>query len=342
MGKECSSVSIVIVNYNGRKLLKKCLQTLAITDYYNYDVTVVDNASTDGSVQEIKTFADSNDRIKLIQNPENLGHATGCNIGARLSNGKYIVFLDSDIEFEAINWLTELVNVMESEKSLGIAQAKIVLAEDRNCLDYECRAIDSLGTWTANFGYKQEIQNKNEEIFAASSGCCIIRREVFESIGGFDEEYFIYDDDTDLSFRARLLGYNIMYVSSAVVIHRSGILRGVSGPLLFHSTKNRFSTIIKNYELKNVIWRISLLTFFTFLISIGFSITGKQTEAKATIKGILYQLNSFPKIWQKRILLQFRRTIKDSDLEKAGLIKKDIVSTFQDFRLKLIQYKNNK
>ena len=333
---ECSpSVSVVIVNFNGRALLMQCLRTLLDTDYPDYEIVVVDNASTDGSADEVKSCFGSNPKIKLVENRQNLGHAEGCNIGARRTNGHYIVFLDSDIEFEAANWLWELVNVMENDDSIGLAQAKIVLAQDKRCLDYVCVAVDALGTWAANYGSKEEKLKENFEILAASSGCCIVQRSVFNQVGSFDADYFIYDDDTDLSLRARLLGYKVLFVPSALVIHRGGILRGVSGMMLFHSSKNRINTVLKNYELRNVWWRFSVLTFFTVLVSAGFFVVKKHEEAKATSKGVIYPIINFPKIWKKRLLFQSKRRVKDSELVKGGFIRNDFQSTIQDFKLKL-------
>jgi len=333
--ESCPSVSIVIVNFNGRELLKQCLLTLSKTDYSNYEIVVVDNASTDGSLTEIKRSFGSDSRIKLVENSENVGHAEGCNIGAQMTKGRYLVFLDSDTEFNAENWLWELVKVMESDETVGLAQAKLVLAEDKRCLDYVCVAVDALGTWAANYGSKEERLKENFEILAASAGCCIVRREVFNQVGGFDADYFIYDDDTDLSLRARLLGYRILFVPSALVIHRGGVLRGITSSTLYHSAKNRMRTVLKNYELRNVWWRFSVLTFFTFMVSVGFLALKKNDEAKATMKGLVSSIKDFQKIWKKRLLLQSKRCVRDFELVNKGFIRNDFRSTLQDFKLKL-------
>jgi GT2 family glycosyltransferase len=329
------SVSIVIVNFNGRELLQQCLRTLLNTKYLNYDVVVVDNASTDGSAKETEASFGSDSRIKIVRNRENVGHAEGCNIGARMTDGQYIAFLDSDIEFEAEDWLWELVKVMENDNSVGLAQAKIVLAENKHRLDYVCEAVDALGTWAANYGSKEARIKEKFEILAASSGCSIIRRKVFNQAGSFDADYFIYDDDTDLSLRVRLLGHRILFVPSAVVIHRGGILRGVSGRMLYHSSKNRIHTAIKNYELKNMWWRFSFLTFFTFMVSVGFFATKKHEEAKATMRGLTSTIKGFRKIWTKRLLFQAKRKIRDSELVDKGLVRNDFQSTIDDLKLKL-------
>ena len=333
--ESCPSVSIVIVNFNGRELLRQCLLTLLDTDYPNYEVVVVDNGSTDGTLAEMDASFGSDSRITFVRNRENVGHAEGCNIGAGMTTGRYIVFLDSDIEFETENWLSELVKVMENDASVGLAQAKIVLSEDKRCLDYVCVAVDALGTWAATYGSKEDRFKEAFEILAASSGCCIIRREVFDQVGGFDPDYFIYDDDTDLSLRARLLGYQVMFVPSALVVHRSGVLRGVSGEALYHSSKNRLRTVLKNYELRNVWWRFSVLAFFTFMVSVGFFAVKKHDEAKATLRGLISPIKDLPEIWRKRLLFQSKRHVKDSELVKGGFIRNDFRSTLQDFKLKM-------
>jgi len=335
--ESCPLVSVVVVNYNGKEFLKQCLLTLSKTDYPNYKVVVVDNASTDGSLTEIRNSFGSDPRIKFVENSENLGHAEGCNIGAKNSEGKYLVFLDSDTEFKAENWLWELVKFMENDNSVGSAQAKLVLAKDKNCLDYVCVDVDALGTWAANYGSKAENLNESFEILAASAGCCIIRREIFDQAGGFDPDYFIYDDDTDLSLRVRLLGHRILYVPSSVVIHRGGILRGVSGMMLYHSSKNRMRTVLKNYELRNVWWRFSVLTFFTFAVSVGFFAVKKNEEAKATLKGLMSPIKNLPEIWKKRLIFQSKRRVRDFELVHKGFVRNDFRSTVQDFRIKLKQ-----
>jgi GT2 family glycosyltransferase len=331
----CPSVSIVVVNFNGRDFFKQCLHTLLETNFPDYEVVVVDNASTDRSIDEIERSFSSDPRIKFVRNRENVGHAEGCNIGARMTKGRFLVFLDSDTEFRDADWLLELVRVVENDETVGLAQAKLVLVEDKNRLDYICVAVDALGTWAATYGLKEEGIRENFEILAASSGCCIVRRRVFIEAGGFDSDYFIYDDDTDLSLRVRLLGYRVLLVPSALVMHRGGVLRGLNSKTLYHSSKNRVRTALKNYELRNVWWRFLVLSFFTFVVSVGFAVMGKHDEAKATFRGLLSPLKDFRRIWRKRLLFQSKRRVKDYELVSKGFVRNDFRSTLQDFKIKL-------
>ena len=347
--EECPSTSIIIVNFNGKEFLRRCLTSLLTTNYPNFEIIIVDNASTDGSVELIGKLFDSYSCIRVIKNSENLGHAEGCNVGAKVAKGNYLVFLDSDTEINAggcisennerlhvpQNWLLELVKVMESDQSTGIAQAKMVLAKDSRLLDYTCMAIDALGTWHETYGLKEDELKENFEILAASSGCCIVRREVFEEVGGFDSDYFIYDDDTDFSLRTRLLGYKVVLVPSAVIVHRGGVLRGINPRTIYHSAKNRVCTMLKNYELRNLWWRFLVLNFLMSMVSVGFLLLKKFDEAKATVKGLSNSITGFRKTWIKRLLVQSKRRVRDAELVRKGLIRNDVRSTLQDLRLKL-------
>lgn len=334
----CPSVSLVVVNFNGGELLGQCLRSLLGTDYPDFKVVVVDNASTDGSVEEAERFFGSDSRVRFVRNSENVGHAEGCNIGARVTGGRYLVFLDNDTEFVEGDWLWELVRVMEGDGRVGLAQAKLVLAEDEGSLDYVCVGVDALGTWAVTYGLREEMLKKESfEVLAASSGCCIVRREVFDEAGGFDSDYFIYDDDTDLSLRVRLLGYRVLLVPSAVVAHRGGLLRGLNSGTLYHSSKNRARTTLKNFELRNVWWKFYILSFFTFILSLGFVFLGKSNEAKATLRGWLSPVKDFRGIWRKRIQLQSKRRIRDYELVNRGFVRNDFRSSLQDAKIKLKQ-----
>jgi GT2 family glycosyltransferase len=334
-GEDCPSVSIIIVNFNGKELLKSCLKSLLTTNYPNFEIIIVDNASTDGSVESIKKLFSPGHYIEIVENRENLGHAEGCNIGARVAKGRYLVFLDSDTEFRAEDWLRELIRVIESDESIGLAQAKMVLAKDKHSLDYVCTTIDALGTWAATYGLKEDEVEENFEILAASSGCCIVRRKVFNEVGGFDPDYFIYDDDTDLSLRSRLLGYKILLVPSAVIVHHGSVLRGINQRTVYHSAKNRMRTMLKNYEFRNLWWRFLALSFLMSMVSFGFIILKKLDEAKAIMKGMLSSITDFRKIWTKRLLTQSKRRVRDFELMSKGFIRNDARYTLQDFRLKL-------
>lgn len=339
-------VSIIIVNYNGKELLRRCLASVLTTNYPNFEIILVDNASTDGSVKLIERSFGSSPHLRIVKNHENLGHAEGCNIGARVSRGKYFVFLDSDTEIKnqygltnffhsTKNWLMNLVEIIEDDESIGLAQAKIVLAKNNRLLDNTGIAVDALGTWHTTYGLEEEKFKEVFEILAALSGGCIVRSKVFHEVGGFDPDYFIYDDDTDLSLRARLLGYKIVFVPSAVIVHHGEPTRPLTPEKLYHSAKNRICTMLKNYELRNLWWRFLALNLVICMVSIGFFVVNRPNRAQAVMRGLFYPLKNFKRIWKKRLGTQLKRRIRDVKLINKGLIRNDIQSTAQDLKLRV-------
>ncbi|MEM2939144.1 MAG: glycosyltransferase family 2 protein, partial [Candidatus Bathyarchaeia archaeon] len=264
--KDLPKVSVIVINFKGTRQLEKCLRYLERTKYPKYEVIVVD-CLTDGIKSWLKeTFP----KVNLIHYEYDIGASASHNVSERFLDpeSKYLVFLDNDA-YVTEEWLTGLVKFMESDEKIGAAQAKIVLAKEATILDHVGLAIDALGTWHTLRGIRADSFRKILEVFAVSSAGCIVRRSVFREAGGFDPDYFIYDDDTDFSFRVRLLGYNIFLVPSAVILHDGEPTRFLSPKKLYHSVKNRMCTMLKNYEMKNLWWRLSAYVLSVFLACVG-------------------------------------------------------------------------
>ncbi|MEM2912825.1 MAG: glycosyltransferase family 2 protein [Candidatus Bathyarchaeia archaeon] len=329
--EELPKVSIIVINFRGAQQLDKCLKCLKRTSYPNYEVIVVD-CLTENIDEWLKN---SFPEIKLLHYDHDIGASASHNVGKEFLDpkSKYIVFLDNDA-YVTERWLIELVKTMENDEKIGIAQAKIVTAENAEMMDHAGIAIDALGTWYTLRGLKSDVIVNTLELFASSSAGCIVRRDVFEKVGGFDPDYFIYDDDTDFSFRVRLLGYSIILVPSSVVLHEGGPERFLSPKKLYHSVKNRMCTMLKNYELKNLLWRLSLYLTLTFLAGVGLSLIGRMVESREIFKSLFYPLLNLRGIMMKRMHVQSMRKVRDSILISKGLIRNDIWATLQDIKLK--------
>lgn len=332
MKQKSSKVSVIIINVKGTQRLEKCLNSLKQTNYPNFEVIVVD-CLTDNLLIWMKNFFP---KVKVIHYDNDIGPSASHNVGKQAIdiNSKYFAFLDNDA-YVTENWLTELLKVMEKEEKIGMAQAKLVLLKNPKFLDHGGMAIDALGTWYTTRGLEANKFKEIFEIFAASSAACIVRREVFDEVGGFDPDYFIYDDDTDFSFRVRLLGYKIVYVPSAIVFHEGETARSFNSKKMYHGIKNRMCTMLKNYELKNVWWRFCLCITLTFFAGVCLALAKKVDEAKAIFKGVAYPIVNIRKIWSKRILIQHKRRIDDQELFSRGFLKNDIRSTLLDLVSKL-------
>ena len=208
-------VSIVVLNYNGKDLLKKCLESIKNkTQYENYEIIVVDNNSTDDSIKMLQKFFTE---VKLIQNPKNYGFPKGNNIGTKkaLRNGAdFILLLNNDTEVTK-KWLKEMVRVANSDEKIGIVGSKLILPTgktQKSCCNYK-------------YGLSRKFApQKREVVDSLVAACMLIKKGVIEKIGFLDENFFpIYYEDVDFCLRAEKVGYKTVYVPQSKVYHHKGI-----------------------------------------------------------------------------------------------------------------------
>ena len=199
-------VSIIILNYNGKTLLKMFLPFIYELDYPNYEIIVVDNASHDDSISFLtENFPD----VKIVKNCQNLGYGAGNHQGVINANGEFFWFLNTDIEVKKDS-LLELMTFMKNRNDVGISCPAIYFYHDRNKL--QCAGINF-----NKFGYLRGVQKLDNsklplEVSYASGAALLIRKNVYFEIGGFDEDIFMYGDDIDLSFRCWLKGFKVFAV----------------------------------------------------------------------------------------------------------------------------------
>ncbi|MBA4390031.1 MAG: glycosyltransferase family 2 protein [Syntrophus sp. (in: bacteria)] len=242
-------VSIIVVNYNKRDLLEVCLKSLFFQSFSDFEIIIVDNGSTDGSVEKIGEYAKASLpplSIKPVYLQCNAGFARGNAEGIRYAHGKYVALLNNDTEADE-KWLEELVSVMEENENIGICASKLI--------QYNAETIDSAGDGFARSlqGFKRgegktcREMNNREYVFGACAGAALYRRKMFDDIGFFDEDFFLIHEDTDLNFRAQLAGWKVLYVPTALVYHkvRSSIV-DMSDMAIYYTIRNREFVRIKN------------------------------------------------------------------------------------------------
>ncbi|MEM5830514.1 MAG: glycosyltransferase family 2 protein [Candidatus Aenigmatarchaeota archaeon] len=215
-------VCIIILNWNGKELLKKCLSSLiSLTDYPNYKVIVVDNGSTDGSVEFVKKNYPNVDVLAL---DKNYGFTGGNNRGIvyviKKYNPKYVLLLNNDTEIIERDWLKKLVETAESNKRIGIVGCKLL---------YPDRTIQHAGikiTFLSEHIGRYESEDKYSEIRsvgAVTFACVLIKKEVFEKIGLLDETFFAGHEDLDFCHRARKNGFLVVYNGKTKLIHYESV-----------------------------------------------------------------------------------------------------------------------
>ncbi len=215
-------VGIVIVNFNGQHLLEKNLHSVANNGYKDFDIVVVDNASVDGSVEYLKKEFPS---VKIVESKENLGFGRGNNLGVKeYPNYDAYLFLNNDISVPR-GFLGDLVKELRKE-GVGAVGPKVLYSREK--VESDKRVINSAGIevdkhYMAYDRYDKEEDNSKysvvEEIDALMGGAFLVKRKVFEEVGGFNPTMFLYYEDIDLSLRIRDLGYKIYYVGTSEVYH---------------------------------------------------------------------------------------------------------------------------
>src|SRR3989344_5902468 len=249
-------VSIIIVNWNARENLQECLHSLFKIDFQNYEVILIDNGSVDDSVKFVKSKYQA---VKVIESGKNLGFAGGNNLGFKHARGKYILFLNNDT-IVTKNFLGKLVDFMEKRNDVGIVQPKILFHRPDTTLHHK---INSIGSFllSSGFLYHLDYGKKNKEIkdsyeiFSAYGACFLARNALLQKIGLFDDRYFAYFEETDLSHRVWLSGLKVMILPETLIYHKGAKTaeKLPSAFIQYHSFKNRIYTYLKNLEMLNLI-----------------------------------------------------------------------------------------
>lgn len=218
-----STITIIIPNFNGKQFLKTCLGSISKQNCSSYDIIIVDNASSDGSVEYI---LENYPEIILVQNKENMGFAAAVNQGIMISSSEYIFLLNNDVELKP-NCISNLLKGIEKDENIFAVSSKMVQYNDRSKIDDAGDEYSILG-WTRKVGdgKSPDLYNAERETFSACAGAALYRKSILDEIGYFDENFFAYMEDVDISYRARILGYKCVYCPDAVVYHRGS---GTSG-----------------------------------------------------------------------------------------------------------------
>lgn len=273
-------VSVIIVNYNGSHLLKECLDSLRKQTYTDFETIVVDNASTDGSVDLVKNHYPE---VHVLVNEINLGYGEGNNMGIMYSKGKYVVLLNNDTKVHS-RWLEELIKVAEQDTTIGMCASKILNYDNPEIIDNTGLLMypDGLARGRGRLEKDRGQYDTLEEVFIPSGCAALYRKEMLEEIGLFDEDFFLYLDDVDIGLRARLAGWKCIYVPEAIVYHRySATTEPYSLLKAYLVERNRIWIVIKYFPLRMLLMS-PLYTFLRYLFQVYGALAGKGAVNKFT------------------------------------------------------------
>jgi hypothetical protein len=295
--------SIVIPNWNGKHFLKTCLDSLSIQTFKDFEIVIVDNGSTDGSVGFLKeNYPD----VRVVRFPENRGFSVAVNEGIKASKGEYIALLNNDTEVDS-KWLEELVNALDRYPEAGFCASKMLNYYRRNIVDTAGDGFSRYGLAFKRGGRKEDGQeySREENLFGACAGAAIYRKKLFDEIGLFDEDFFAYLEDADLSFRAQLKGFRCLYVPTAVVYHMMGGTSGGKGysfKRMAGKVVNKLFVLIKNMPARLFFKNLPFI-IFAFIIE-GFILFLSVFFSPGTFKKEVLRLRLIPRMLRKRREIQ--------------------------------------
>lgn len=334
---ESKLVTVIVLNWNRKTLLKRCIDSLKAQTYRPLEIILVDNGSHDGSPDYIREHFPE---VRLLVNEKNLGFCGGNNVGLREAKGDYIALMNNDAVMEP-ECIAEMVRSIEKGKDIGAVATKILLEDKPTHLDAAGIGI-CLDGLSIGRGRMEEASQYNEEaeVFFVSDCVSLYRKEMIADIGLYDDDFFAYAEETDMGWRARLKGWRTLYNPKAVATHSHSSTLGSYSPFkVFLVERNRVWVAIKNlplvYLVKGLGYTFSRYFYQAYSVFAGKGAAGEfvKTMPKWQLAWILVKAMAsaalgIPKMLMKRreILGSRRITNKDIDVlfEKYGFSAKEI------------------
>lgn len=318
-------VSIIIVNWNGLDYLKTCFDSLKQQNYPNIEILLVDNASTDNSIDWVKKRAPN---TRIILNQKNLGFAESNNLGFTRSKGEFVFFLNNDTSLHK-NAIYELVSCLKSDIGVGGAQSKLLLMDRPTHYDSIGAYLTPTGFLYHNaFGERDTaIFDKEIDLYSAKGAAMMFKKKVLKKIEIqgkiFDSEYFAYFEETDLCHRVWLSGYRIVYAYKSIVYHKMGATsKSMNNAFIqFHSFKNRIRTYLKNFTDIELLTILPLHLILCEFYALYLFIRG-QTEVFVSInRAILWNIQNLSNTVYLRKLIWKRANKKLYNYYRSRIIK---------------------
>ena len=317
---------IAILNFNTRNFLEKYLPSVLHTDYPNYEILVIDNASTDDSVAFLEN---TYPQIRVVQLDRNHGFAGGYNEGMKGIEGDYYVLLNSDVEVTP-DWVTPIVQHMELDGNVAASQPKILSYREGHMFEYAgaCGGfIDRYGYPFCRgrvFTYCEEDKgqyNDIREVFWATGAALFIRKEAWDIMNGFDADFFAHMEEVDLCWRLKNRGWKITCVPHSRVYHVGGGTLTRENPRKTRlNFRNALITIVKNMSAGELLWKMPLRLVLDGVAGIRFFFTGQWSNTFAILQAhFLFYAGFFYWIGKRK---DSRKVLKPN---RAGMYKGSLV-----------------
>jgi GT2 family glycosyltransferase len=290
-----------------------------------YEIIVADNGSTDNSLEVLQNEFPE---IKVLKSTINEGFSKGYNTALSQIEAEYYVLLNSDVEVTE-NWISPIIQLMESDKQIGACQPKILAYQDKNSFEYAGAA----GGFIDKYGFPfcrgrifdqletdQNQYNNNIEIFWATGACMFVRSEAYHQLGGLDNDFFAHMEEIDLCWRMKNANYKIMYCAESTVYHLGGGTLHKSNPRkTFLNFRNGLALLYKNLPLNKLYATLFIRMLLDGIAAIKFLISGQHKDFGAVFMAHMNFYNNF-RLWNKKrkeCLVHITQNTKTQILDKS-------------------------
>jgi GT2 family glycosyltransferase len=323
-GTDTPSLSVIVVNWNGRHLLEECLDSILGQEDPGIEVIVVDNGSRDGSVEFL--YSRYAGKVRLIGLPSNEGWSGGNNRGIESARGEYVLLLNNDTCLGS-GFFSRLREGISRHPDAGMYAVKILDYHDRSLIDNTGHVIYRDGAARGRWRRRKDApgEDREEEVLCPSGAAGVYRRDMFERAGPIDDAYFTYGEDTELGLRARRAGYKCFFIPSAVLYHKYSASSAPYTPSkIYYVERNRVWTVVKLYPWNAVVLS-PVFTFARYAVGLAGLVSGKGAVGKLSenygagdiflslLKAHLDALKGIPGMLRKRRALQRTFVLGDKE-----------------------------
>ena len=310
---------MLVLSHNGLRWLKICLPSLVSSAAPSVGVFVVDNGSTDGSAEYVRSYFP---QFKILRFESNLGFAKAYNVAIQQILADYVVLLNNDTQVLSHDWIDRLLAVAETDPRVGAVQCKMVSLAEQDKLDSigdmgikYWQGFSDIGKFETD---KKQYDSPPISPFSICAGAALVKRFAFLEVGGFDPRFFAYLEDVDFSWRLRLASYSITYQPLARIAHA---WHGSWEPerdafLTYLSRRNLLIMLLKNCGRDTLWWALcnylihSSLMFFAYLAM-------RDRKTFSVIKALLWNILNFRETYSRRVAIQSRRKVSEPEIMRA-------------------------
>lgn len=310
--------SIVVVAHNGVNIIKECLNSIKKPQSLRLEVIVVDNASVDDTTEEVSKVYPA---ARIIRLPANKGYGGGCNAGARVARGDILLFVNQDVSLSP-TFLDKIASMMVKDNRIGVC-GSVVLSWDGSWLVSTGQIFDRWTGYGLDYGFGSlnvNLRRQSDNIFSPNGAAFAVRREVFNRIGGFNEYMFMYFEETDLAWRARIAGYRVACCQDAIVHHKISLRRAHSAWSRYYIDRNSLLSAVENYEFTSLLFFLPSAVMFRIAGFIILTLFRRKAHARSMLRALNDFFALLPKSWRRRRSVHCVRKLRDREVMRKEVL----------------------